>query len=313
MFEASYTVLVSDPDPLNNTVTVTGTDPDGQPATPDTDTHSLNIDFAPALAVVKTGPAAALVGDTITYTFTVTNDTIAGDGSAVASVLVSDDVAGAGTSVDVSPTDGFNDGDTNLNGLLETGETWVYEASYTVLVSDPDPLNNTVTVTGTDPDGQPITPTTDSHSLDIDYAPALAVVKTGPASALVGELVTYTFTVTNDTPAGDGSPIGAVDVADPFGVPVYVDGDTNVDGFLDQGETWTYSMSYTIGATDPDPLVNTAEADGVDLDGDDVGPVSDTHSITVIPSGTVTEVVYDDVDGDGLYTFGVDSPLVGVE
>ncbi len=308
-------MLVSDPDPINNTVTVTGTDPDGQPATPDTDTHSLDIDFAPALTVVKSGPASALVGDTVTYTFTITNDTTAGDGSAVSGISVSDDVAGAGS---------YLSGDTNTNNLLESGESWTYEATYTVLVSDPDPVNNTVTVTGTDPDGQPISAATDTHSLDIDFAPALAVVKSGPATAAVGDSVTYTFTVTNDTVAGDGSPVSALLVSDDVaGVGVYVSGDANTNGLLESGESWVYSASYTVLASDPKPLVNTVSVSGSDGDGQVVGPVSDSHSLVtdfapvlgVVKSGPATATVGESVVYSFVVSHGVGSdgsPVSGI-
>jgi uncharacterized repeat protein (TIGR02543 family)/uncharacterized repeat protein (TIGR01451 family) len=107
----------------------------------------------PVLDIVKDGPAVADVGDTVVYTFTVTNDAINGDGSPVSNVSVSDDYAGVATYVS------GDDGD----GLLEVGETWVYTASYTIKSTDPDPLVNTGTVTGKDLEGAPVSDT-DTHS-----------------------------------------------------------------------------------------------------------------------------------------------------
>ncbi len=70
----------------------------------------------------------------------------------------------------------------------------------------------------------------------------LAVEKTGPATARKGETVTYTYTVTNSGPA----------VVEPkvydnkcSGV-TYVGGDTDLDGRVDPGETWTFECQYKI-------------------------------------------------------------------
>ena len=267
-YEATYTVLPTDPDPLINTATASGTDPDGDPIT-DTDTHSTDLGYTPALEVVKAGPALAGVGDTVTYTFTVGHDATS-DGSPITMTGVTDDIAGPATYVS---------GDTNSNGLLETGETWTYEATYTVLPTDPDPLINTATASGTDPDGGAVTDT-DTHALDVEYQPALNVVKTGPALGSVGDTVTYTFTVTHDA-TSDGSPITMTGVTDNVAGPAtYASGDTNADGILQLGESWSFSVDYIISPADSDPLVNTAMAAGTDEDGDAV-TATDTHSMDV--------------------------------
>jgi hypothetical protein len=97
----------------------------------------------------------------------------------------------------------------------------------------------------------------------------------------VVENVNYTFTVSHDA-ASDGSPVSNVFVTDNVaGMATYVSGDDN-DGLLEAGESWVFTASYTVQSSDPDPLVNTATAQGEDGDGD---PVSDTdsHEMEVIP------------------------------
>jgi hypothetical protein len=124
---------------------------------------SLTIDrcselqFSPALDIVKEGPFTANVRDTVIYTFTVTNDDVDGDGSSINDVLVNDDVAGTATFVN------GDDGDDRL----EVGETWVYTASYTIQATDPDPLVNAAVVTGKARDGADIPDATDVHRMDI--------------------------------------------------------------------------------------------------------------------------------------------------
>ncbi len=291
-------------------MTVTGTDADGDPITPATDTHSLDIGFAPVLDVTKSGPATADVGDTVTYAFAVTNDNVAGDGSPITITSVTDDVAGAAT---------YQSGDDGDN-LLEVGETWTYQATYTIQATDPDPLTNTVTATGTDQDGDPVPDATDTHSTDVGYAPALDVVKSGPAMAAVGETVTYTFAITNDNVAGDGSPVTITGVTDDVaGAATYQSGDDG-DNLLEVGETWTYQATHTITLSDPDPLTNTVTATGTDQDGDPVPDATDAHVTDLInPSIAISKTPdLQTVVTGGTATFTVtvtntgDSTLAGI-
>ncbi len=304
VYEATYTVLSSDPDPLTNTVTVDGTDRDGEPVPQGTDSHDTVLDFTAVLTVVKDGPATAVVGETITYTFTVEHDLVAGDGSDISNVVISDDVAGTPTLIS------GDDGD----GILQSTETWVYEATYTVLSSDPDPLTNTVTVDGTDRDGEPVPQATDTHDTDLGNAPVLIVVKDGPAAATVGELVTYTFTVEHDLVNGDGTDVSNVVILDDVAAtPMLISGDDG-DGILQSGEVWVYEATHTITATDPDPLTNTVTVDGTDRDGNAIPQATDIHDVdidfspawTVVKDGPASAAVGETVT----YTFTVEHDLV---
>jgi hypothetical protein len=122
----------------------------------------------------------------------------------------------------------------------------------------------------------------DSFVIDrCQYTPALAIVKEGPSTANVGDTVVLTFTVTNDNVHGDGSPISHISVSDDLaGTATFVSGDDG-DDFLQVGETWVYTAGYTIQATDPDPLVNTATVTGEDADGEDVPDATDGHSTAI--------------------------------
>ncbi len=106
-------------------------------------TNGTNND-SPPVAGTPDGPTVP-VGSTVTWTYNVTNPT----GVALSSVSVSDNIAG------VNPTPvlsgGFNVGDTNHDGLLEMGETWVFTASGTAIAGQ---YSNIGTATGT-----PVTPT----------------------------------------------------------------------------------------------------------------------------------------------------------
>jgi hypothetical protein len=72
----------------------------------------------------------------------------------------------------------------------------------------------------------------------------------------------------------------------------FTGGDTDGDGYLDEGETWTYSCDYTVPAHadgEEDPIVNTGSANGDDWDGDALTEAQDTHSTDVLhDAGTLT-------------------------
>ena len=72
-----------------------------------------------------------------------------------------------------------------------------------------------------------------------------------------------------------------------------VDPDNDADAFLESGETWRYTCTYTVPAThsdaEEDPILNTASVSGQDLDGDAVAGDTDGHSVNVThTAGTLT-------------------------
>jgi hypothetical protein len=110
--------------------------------------------------------------------------------------------------------------------------------------------------------------------------------------AEVGDTIVYTLSVANDTVHGDGSPIQDLSLTDDLVGTITLIGGDDGDGWLEVGESWVYTASYTIQTTDPDPVINTAFVSGIDLDGEEVPESSDKHVV---------------VTGDRLYLF---MPLV---
>jgi uncharacterized repeat protein (TIGR01451 family) len=163
-------VLDTDPDPLPNTATITcevvGFDNQASASA----SHSVDL-INPALAVTKTGPETAKVGDTITYTIGFTN-------------------TGTGTLENCSGTD------TLLGPLGDFVDGVPRDFTYTIPSGDTNPLPNTATITcdvaGTG------TQASDSagHTVDL-IDPAISVTKTGPDIAQVGDTITYTIGFTN--------------------------------------------------------------------------------------------------------------------
>jgi uncharacterized repeat protein (TIGR01451 family) len=171
-------------------------------------------------------------------------------------VVVSDDL--------VTPI--FVGGDANNNGCIDPDETWTYTATYTVQAGDPDPLVNTATVSSSDVNDPDLSNNEDTWSVDILH-PAIDVSKSGPQYAHEGDTISYTITVTN---TGD-TPLYNVIVTDTLLGTITI-------GFLDVGDSVTLTLTYTVNAGDPDPLVNTATASGQDILG---LIVTDTASWTV--------------------------------
>jgi uncharacterized repeat protein (TIGR01451 family) len=108
--------------------------------------------------------------------------------------------------------------------------------------------------------------------------PEISVTKTGDVTlAHVGDTVTYTVTVTN---TGDSTLHDVYVTDDVTGQTYYKVDDTGSDT-LTPAATWTFSYTYTILETDPDPLVNTATAYGTDPFGTVVTD-EDTHTVEIL-------------------------------
>jgi uncharacterized repeat protein (TIGR01451 family) len=97
--------------------------------------------------------------------------------------------------------------------------------------------------------------------------PKIDVTKSGPSYAQVGDTITYTIVVTN---TGD-CPLYNVTVVDTLLGTIYSNG-------LAFGETKTFTPTYTVPPSAPNPLLNTVTASGKDILGT---PVSDSASWSV--------------------------------
>jgi hypothetical protein len=93
--------------------------------------------------------------------------------------------------------------------------------------------------------------------------PKILVDKSGPTIAHAGDVITYTYDVTNPIQQDPLSQVTVFD--DKAGQALYVGGDTNNDGFLETGETWHFAAQYTLPAVGctTTPITNTAIASGV--------------------------------------------------
>src|SRR5206468_4151390 len=109
---------------------------------------------------------------------------------------------------------------------------------------------NTATASGTDNENNTVSGTATATITYTNVAPAIKVVKTASPTSVReggvgGDQVTYTYLVTNTSPAGAQDPLHGVTLGDSDGTPVYVSGDANTDGILQNTETWTYTLTVT--------------------------------------------------------------------
>ena len=218
-----------------------------------------------------TGPIV-LAGDSVTWTYVVTNT----GNVALGSVMVSDS-QGVALSGPV--------GDMNGDNLLDLDETWTYKGIGTAIVGR---YANTGNVVGTPVfEGEPIEgfdPVSDSdpsHYLGVTRGIHIekatngfdADDPTGPFTA-VGETVIWTYVVTNQSSVA----LGSVAVTDNRGASLSgPEGDTNNDGLLDLEEVWTYEA---IGTAIEGPYSNVGNVIGTPfLDGEPIeglDPVTDS-------------------------------------
>ncbi len=129
-----YTVPQGASDPYQNTVTVE-THPDGfTNDVDDTASDSVNL-FQPAVQVVKTGPAEATEGQTITYSYTITNTSSSDSPNLVLDSVIDNKVGNLTSTASA-----------NGCGNLAPSASCSFTANFTIPLGTPSPLVNVVTV-----------------------------------------------------------------------------------------------------------------------------------------------------------------------
>jgi len=145
----SYTFTTAGTYTVNLTVTNAG----GSNSEVKTAYITVSDSAAASMTVTKSASVSTLLdtGGEVIYTYLVMNT----GSPAISSVTLTDDKLGAVT--------GPASGDTNRNGVLDTGETWTYTAAATLT----ETTTNTATVTGSDPAGAPVTAMSNSVTVSV--------------------------------------------------------------------------------------------------------------------------------------------------
>jgi uncharacterized repeat protein (TIGR01451 family) len=299
-FTAAHTITQADLDAgaFTNTAVVTGRAPNGSTVSDDDDANVEGPKTGGSISLIKTANPTAYtqVGDQITYTFTATNDGL----FTLTSVEIEDLLPGLSALV-CSP---------NQPTTLSPGETITCTATYQVTLSDIDTgeIENTAFATGRDPQDALVQDQDDAIVQGPAHDPEISLLKTANPTTYtqVGNLITYTFTVTN---TGNVT-LSNVVVDDPL------TGSTDLPvspSTLVPGGTGTASATYSVVQSDLDAgqILNTAVATGYAPNGD---PVDDEDNATVQgPTSepavmlvkTANPQAYLDVGDVIVYTFAV--------
>jgi len=301
-YTATYTILQADIDrgSVINQARATGTPASGGGnVTDDSDNANTGpadntatttpLAGAPRIAIVKTATQNPGVdgilhaGDTITYTYTVSNE-----GTVTALDITVAENVGDFTGNGVLPTPAYLSGGTFEGGnagdrdIAVGGAPIIFEATYTVVQGDIDDgdIANQATASADTPSGGTVTDESDESGTlasdndptetDIDPMPVLTLTKVADDDTLVtaGQVITYTYVATNtgnvpinnvtisDSHNGSGpTPVPGNETLTDNGTPgdstntVANDGTINV---LAPQDVATYTATYTVTQTDVD-------------------------------------------------------------
>ena len=283
---------------------------------------------SPSIALEKTvtPTTAAGVGDTITYTFHVTNTGLV----PLTSVTVTETAfSGTGTlgAITCGPG-GTANGSVSLAAGAEIDCTATYQLTLADVIAGQ--VTNTATTTGTPPSGPPVVSPPDDGEVIIPPAPAIALEKTvtPTTAATVGDTITYTFHVANtgnlpltdvtvnETAFSGTGALGAI-TCGPTSIP-------NGDVDLAIGADIDCTATYLLTADDvvAGEVTNTATTTGTPPSGPPVTSPPDDGDVIIPPAPAIALEKSADpataaAAGDTItYTFHVTNtgnlPLTGV-
>ena len=156
----------------------------------------------PALSILKTGPATITAGNQITYTITVANTGVSDAVDLVVTDVVPASIKNVTWTSTIGGTAVIDNGATGIgNSLSLIGDIPAGAANKITLTvrGTVDPsfsgsILNTATATPTE---SAATPVSSSVTTTTARTPELSITKTGPATLVAGQNITYTITVNN--------------------------------------------------------------------------------------------------------------------
>jgi uncharacterized repeat protein (TIGR01451 family) len=277
-----------------NNGNVTAKDPLEGDVTDDDLSHYFGMN--PALTIEKVADKAtvSVAGTVINYTITVDNT-----GNVDLTNVVLTDVFAGGAMLD--------SGDTNSNDILETTETWIYTASYTVTQSDINEGEDLVNVANVDTDQTD--EQQDDATTEVSQNPSISIIKTGTLNdddgtpgVSVGDTISYSFIVEN---TGNVTLDNVVLSETVGGVTISALSDIADDGVgvLARGGSEAATGTYTITQTDIDAgqFYNEAKVDATDPNDQLVTDTDDeTVDLEQGPAYTIVKTATGiDTAGDG--------------
>ncbi|UPL15698.1 DUF7507 domain-containing protein [Microbacterium galbinum] len=305
--EATYVLTQADIDAgeVTNTASGEATSPTGDPVVSDPDDAVVTAEPTPGISVVKTATpdTANAVGDTISYSFLVTN---------TGNVTLDDIVINEG---EFSGTGDLSDIVCPTAPLAPAGQV-TCEATYVLTQADVDAgtVTNSATAEGTPPTGDPIESDPSDETVTIPPAASLAIVKSSDTGTITaaGQTLTYTFAVTNT---------GNVTVSDVVVTEVAFTGTGELSALVcltttvAPGDTITCEATYVVTQADVDAgsITNAATAGGEDPTGTPVEetppsevevPVEQAPALTIVKSGEISGDEYV-VGAEVVYSFVV--------
>ena len=188
-------------------------------------------------------------------------------------------------------------GDLDFDGLLDTTETWIFQAPRTGVVLDAtDTMTNVAAVNAIDEEGNNTTDSDDATITAVDVLPAINIDKiASPTQIQAGVLssVTFTYSITN-TSTTTLDPITLTELVDDNGTPLnladdvnlltgavgtdlgdyYVSGDDG-DALLETGETWIFEYTTDVTLLPGQSRTNVVSVTGEDDEGNSVGDTDD--------------------------------------
>ncbi|WP_157749652.1 DUF11 domain-containing protein [Jatrophihabitans sp. GAS493] len=267
----SYVVTQTDIDSgsITNTATATGLTPSGNPITSPPSSVIVAVPATPALSVEKKASPATITtaGQPVTYTFVVSNV-----GNVTMSLLSINDTlaAPAGPPVIASCP----------QRSIAPAAQITCSATYTATQTDIDhgSIVNTATASAQTPAGLTITSPPSTSTVTVAQNAELTLVKSVSRSTVTepGQVLTYTFTVTN---TGNVS-VGAIAIDDPMFAGAAAPACSVTS--LAPGASTTCTADYTTTQADIDAggIDNTATAGGSDPQGQPVTSAPSTAIVT---------------------------------